>query len=61
MTVSVNPDASYTLPGTLPGGLPAQDVWSDVEAIRSWHQELVKYPTQKPEALIQRIIEASSN
>jgi len=43
------------------GGLPAQDIWSDVEAIRSWHQELVKYPTQKPESLLERIIKASSN
>lgn len=42
-------------------GLPVQDVWSDVEALRSWHQERLGYPTQKPEALLKRIIDASSN
>ncbi|CAN5826768.1 site-specific DNA-methyltransferase [soil metagenome] len=41
-------------------GLPAQDVWSDIEALRSWHAERLGYPTQKPEALLDRIIEASS-
>ena len=42
-------------------GLPVQDVWTDIEALRSWHQERLGYPTQKPEALLERIIEASSN
>jgi adenine specific DNA methylase Mod len=42
-------------------GLPMQDVWTDVEALRSWHQERLGYPTQKPEALLERIILASSN
>ena len=42
-------------------GLPAQDVWTDIEALRSWHQEKLGYPTQKPEALLERIIIASSN
>jgi DNA modification methylase len=42
-------------------GMPAQDVWTDIEALRSWHAEKLKYPTQKPEALLDRIIEASSN
>lgn len=37
-------------------GLPAQDVWTDVEALRSWHEEKLGYPTQKPEALLERII-----
>lgn len=41
-------------------GMPAQDVWTDIEALRSWHAEKLKYPTQKPEALLDRIIEASS-
>ena len=42
-------------------GMPAQDVWVDVQALRSWHEELLGYPTQKPEALLERIIKASSN
>lgn len=42
-------------------GLPIQDTWNDVEALRSWHKELLGYPTQKPEALLERIIQASSN
>lgn len=42
-------------------GLPAQDVWTDLEALRSWHQERLGYPTQKPESLLARIIAASSN
>src|SRR5690606_28137598 len=35
--------------------------WIDIESLRSWHQERLGYPTQKPEALLERIIEASSN
>lgn len=42
-------------------GLPVQDVWADIEALRSWHQERLGYPTQKPMALLERIIEISSN
>ena len=42
-------------------GLPAQDIWSDVESLRSWHGEKAAYATQKPEALLERIIKASSN
>lgn len=42
-------------------GMPAQDVWIDIEALRSWHAERLRYPTQKPEALLERIIAASSN
>ncbi|GCA81012.1 DNA methyltransferase [Microcystis aeruginosa] len=42
-------------------GLPIQDTWIDVEALRSWHTEKLGYPTQKPEALLERIIKASSN
>ncbi|HOI36705.1 MAG TPA: site-specific DNA-methyltransferase [Bacillota bacterium] len=40
-------------------GLPAQDLWDDVEALRSWHAERLGYPTQKPVALVERIITAS--
>jgi len=42
-------------------GLPVQDVITDIEALRSWHQERLGYPTQKPVALLERIISASSN
>ena len=42
-------------------GLPAQDLWNDIEALRSWHKEKLGYPTQKPEALLERVILASSN
>ena len=42
-------------------GNPVQDVWTDVQSLRSWHQERLGYPTQKPEALLERIINASSN
>ena len=42
-------------------GLPVQDVVTDIEALRSWHGERLGYPTQKPEALLERFITASSN
>ena len=42
-------------------GLRAQDVWTDIGALRSWHKERLGYATQKPVALLERIISASSN
>jgi site-specific DNA-methyltransferase (adenine-specific) len=42
-------------------GLVAQDVWTDIDAINSQAQERLGYPTQKPVALLERIISASSN
>ena len=42
-------------------GMALQDMWTDVEAIRSWHKEGYGYKTQKPLALYDRIIRASSN
>ena len=42
-------------------GLRIQDIWTDTQALRSWHKERLGYPTQKPQALLERIIEASSN
>ena len=42
-------------------GLPAQGIWDDIFAINSQAQERLGYPTQKPEALLERIISASSN
>jgi adenine-specific DNA-methyltransferase len=37
------------------------DVWTDITALNSAAEERMDYPTQKPEALLERIIEASSN
>jgi len=44
-------------------GKPVHSIWDDPEVgpLNSWHSENVNYPTQKPEALLGRIIEASSN
>ena len=42
-------------------GMPAQDVWTDIESLKSWMAERLGYPTQKPEALLVRILKASSN
>jgi DNA modification methylase len=41
-------------------GMPAQDIWTDIESLKSWMAERLGYPTQKPEALLSRIIQASS-
>jgi len=41
-------------------GQPAQDIWTDVKMTKSGAERL-GYPTQKPLALLERIIEASSN
>ncbi len=42
-------------------GVPLQDVWTDIPPINSQARERLGYPTQKPEALLERIIKASSN
>ena len=42
-------------------GVPAQDLWTDIYAVNSQAEERVDYATQKPEALLERIIKASSN
>lgn len=42
-------------------GRPLGDVWTDIPPINSQAQERLGYPTQKPEALLERIIKASSN
>lgn len=42
-------------------GMPLQDIWTDISKIHNQSTELVGYPTQKPEALVERIIKASSN
>jgi site-specific DNA-methyltransferase (adenine-specific) len=42
-------------------GRPLQDVWADIPPINSQAAERLGYPTQKPVALLERIIQASSN
>lgn len=59
-----------TRPGTVPRykryldempGVPLQDVWDDIMPIGSQATERLGYPTQKPLALLERIIQTSSN
>ncbi len=42
-------------------GVPLQDVWADIRPIGAQAAERLGYQTQKPEALLERIIAASSN
>ena len=58
-----------TNPGTVPMykryldeslGTPIGTNWSDISLVRGWSKERLGYPTQKPEALLERIIQASS-
>ena len=42
-------------------GKPLQNVWTDVPRIANTSPERLSYPTQKPEALLERIITSSSN
>lgn len=42
-------------------GQPIQNLWTDIYVINSQAKESVDYATQKPEALLERIIKASSN
>ncbi len=42
-------------------GMPLQDVWDDIPPVNSQAAERLGYPTQKPLALLNRIIKASSN
>ncbi|MGP8270201.1 MAG: DNA methyltransferase [Terracidiphilus sp.] len=44
------------MPGTVMG-----NIWADISPINSQAQERLGYPTQKPEALLERILKASSN
>ena len=59
-----------TNPGTVPMykryldeslGTPIGTNWSDISFVRGWSKERLGYPTQKPQALLERIIETSSN
>jgi DNA modification methylase len=42
-------------------GVTVGDVWSDISQLRASMAERLGYPTQKPVALLERIIQASSN
>lgn len=42
-------------------GQPLSDWWEDISPLKSHFNEAVGYDTQKPEALLERIIKASSN
>ena len=42
-------------------GVPVGDVWADIKNLQGASKERLGYPTQKPLALLERIIQASSN
>ena len=42
-------------------GVAIQDLWTDIRPLSGQDKERLGYPTQKPEALLERIISASSN
>ena len=42
-------------------GVSVETIWDDISALSATSQERLGYPTQKPEALLERIIKASSN
>ena len=42
-------------------GMPITTIWDDIRPINAMAQERLGYPTQKPVALLERIIRASSN
>ena len=59
-----------TSPGSVPmykryldemPGISLQDLWTDINPIGARAREWLPYPTQKPEALLERIIASSSN
>lgn len=59
-----------TKPGTVPQkknyldespGVPLQDIWTDIAPVQGGSIENENYATQKPEALLERIIKSSSN
>lgn len=42
-------------------GVVVSDLWDDIASVGAVRSQSVNYPTQKPEALLERIIKASSN
>ena len=41
-------------------GVPVQNLWADLAVLNNRSKEVLGYPTQKPEALLERIVSASS-
>lgn len=41
-------------------GIPVNDIWTDTGHIKSQSKENVEYPTQKPERLLERVIQATT-
>ncbi len=58
-----NPDGRIQLKRFLDEmpGVPVDNVWDDIRPIHAHAAERLGYPTQKPLALLERIIQASSN
>jgi len=54
-----SPNLKYYLDDNL--GVVISDIWDDLNLISSNSLESLGYPTQKPEAILERIINASSN
>lgn len=59
-----------TSPGTVPAqkryldempGVPLQSLWLDIKPVQSQASEFIEYPTQKPESLLDRVLNLSSN
>ena len=48
-------------PRDLERGARMPDWWTDINSLQTWSPERIGYPTQKPAALLKRIISASSN
>ena len=42
-------------------GVPIQNLWTDLQPINNRSREVLGYPTQKPESLLERIVTVSSN
>lgn len=42
-------------------GVPVQNIWTDIPLINNRSKEMLGYPTQKPIALLERIVSASSS
>lgn len=42
-------------------GAAVQEIWTDIKPVLAKSSDHLNYPTQKPEALLERIIKASSN
>ncbi|MDA2970477.1 MAG: site-specific DNA-methyltransferase, partial [Actinomycetota bacterium] len=63
-------DVVQTKPGTVPRrkryldempGISLQSLWTDINPVQAKSKERTEYPTQKPEKLLERIIELASN